>query len=295
MTVRVVVAGAGWVATHRHIPAMHRSRGFRIVGIVDRGEERARSVAERLGVPWFAGDTPSSAPFFAEADAVVCAAAPFVHAPVASDALSHGKHVLTEKPFTLTVEEGEAIVSLAAEHRRQIAVVHNLQFSRSFRTMERWIAAGRLGRVTAVHGVQFSNPRRSLPGWIDDLPLGLFYDESPHLLYLVRRLVSAEMEPLAVVAHRATNPGTATPAVVEAHYSAGGIPVIIQMNFEAAVSEWHIAVSAERGTAICDLFRDIPIFLPNDGEHTATTVLRTSLRGSLGHWAGYLRNGVPHL
>jgi len=303
MVLSVIVAGAGWVSTHRHIPTIKAQPGVRIAGVVDRSPERARAAAEAIGVPWFAGDLPSAAPFFATSDAVVCGTAPFAHHRVATDALEHGKHVLTEKPFTMTVAEGEELLALAERSGKQLAIVHNFQFASSFAKVEKWIASGRLGDLRMVHAIQMSNPNRRLPTWYDDLPFGLFYDEAPHLLYLVRRLSGDTLQPVTVVAHPSSDPAASTPSVLEAHFSArpsrrvpgATVPMIVQMNFEAAVSEWHVVVSGTRGTAICDVFRDIAVFLPDDGLHETKAVLGTSLRGTLAHWGGYVRNGLPHL
>ncbi len=37
-----------------------------------------------------------------------------------------------------------------------------------------------LGEISSLFLYQISNDKRRLPKWGDDLPLGLFYDESPH-------------------------------------------------------------------------------------------------------------------
>jgi hypothetical protein len=44
-----------------------------------------------------------------------------------------------------------------------------------------------------------------------------------------------------------------------------------------------------------DLFRDIAVFTPNDGDHRALEVLRTSASVSWHHWRGYLRSGIGHV
>jgi hypothetical protein len=76
---------------------------------------------------------------------------------------------------------------------------------------------------------------------------------------------------------------------------AGDVPVSIQMNFEAPVSEWHVAVMGEKGMGVVDLFRDIAVFTPNDGDHKAREVIRTSASATWHHWLGYLRSGPGHM
>jgi scyllo-inositol 2-dehydrogenase (NADP+) len=293
---RVASFGAGWVTTARHVPAMLADPGFEVVALADRHGDRAEAAAARLGVPrWAEASSPAELPFLDEVDAITCGTAPFAHHGVIKAALEAGKAVLTEKPFTMTVEEGEELREIARGRGATLAVVHNFQFARSVRKLLRWIAAGRIGTPRAIWAVQMSNPKRRLPTWVDELPLGLFYDESPHLLYLVCALASAEPRPVSATITPSTIGYANTPAQIAVQATAGALPVTVQMNFEAPVSEWQVMVLGDEGMGCVDVFRDIAVHVPNDREHGALHVLRTSLSGTLGHWAGYPRSGAGHL
>jgi hypothetical protein len=100
---------------------------------------------------------------------------------------------------------------------------------------------------------------------------------------------------VSVTIHPSTRGLVNTPAQIDAQMRAGVVPVSIQMNFEAPVSEWHVAVLGERGLGVVDLFRDIAVFTPNDGDHHAPDVIRTSASASWHHWLGYLRSGPGHM
>ncbi|MSO41311.1 MAG: Gfo/Idh/MocA family oxidoreductase [Solirubrobacterales bacterium] len=294
-TLRTACFGAGWVTTNRHIPAMRAQGGFEIEAIVDRSGDRAREAAERLGVPRHAeASSVDELDFADELDAVTCGTAPFAHHEVVGSALRAGKHTITEKPFTMTLAEGEELASLAEERERALCVVHNFQFSRSVRTALGWLESGALGAVRGIWAMQLSNPQRRLPDWYDELPLGLFYDESPHLIYVARALAGCELEPLTATV-RPSSHGLRTPAQIDLALRGGEVPVTMVMNFEAPVSEWHVAVLGERSLAVVDLFRDTAVRLPNDQGHGALNVLRSSLAGTGRHWLGYLRSGPRHL
>src|SRR5262249_4922500 len=124
---------------------------------------------------------------------------------------------------------------------------------------------------------------------------GLFYDESPHLLYLIRHFVPEPPALRTATVVASTDPGSKrTPAQLTAQYDAP-IPVTLTMNFEAPVSEWHVVLLGERGLAAVDVFRALATFVPNDQLHHAPQVLRTSARATLAHWWGYVRSGPGHL
>jgi hypothetical protein len=57
---------------------------------------------------------------------------------------------------------------------------------------------------------------------------------------------------------------------------ADGFPATLFMNFEAPISEWQLVVFTEKGAACIDVFRDILLFIPHDGLHTARNVVRST-------------------
>ena len=75
-------------------------------------------------------------------------------------ALQLGKHVLTEKPFAMTVAEGEELVALSESAGRVLAIVHNFQFAPSTRRRIDDIDSGALGTVRGVIAQQYGNPAR---------------------------------------------------------------------------------------------------------------------------------------
>ena len=186
---RVACFGAGNITRSRHIPTMRRHGGFEIVAVVDRREERAAELAREFDIPRHAGaEDVGELDFADEFDAITCGTAPFAHHRVVNSALEAGKHAISDKPFTMTVAEGEELAALARDRGLTLCVVHNFQFASSVLRARRWAERGKLGELHGVWGFQLSNPKRALPDWYDELPLGLFYDESPHLIYLARRL-----------------------------------------------------------------------------------------------------------
>jgi scyllo-inositol 2-dehydrogenase (NADP+) len=292
--IRVAVVGAGWVGTHRHMPVLHADRRFKLVGVVDRHAERAVAAAKEFGLEHIAvASSLAEVDWLDDIQAVTIATSPDAHGRLLAEARQFGRPVLTEKPFTLDFHDAEVA---AAPSANVIAVMHNFQFARSAERLWSDLAAGRLGDIRSVDAIQLSNKARRLPEWFEELPLGLFFDESPHLLYLLRRVVpDATLKDLDVVHGQG---GRRTPLLVRARYAGGGaaqIPVTLSMNFESAVSEWYLAVHGSRAVGVVDLFRDIYIRVPNDRSHTTSTVIRSSLAATLGHWSGYASSGVLHV
>jgi predicted dehydrogenase len=275
---------------------MRRSGGFDASVLVDLHFDRARTAAQALGVPNPVEGSSLADIALEEIDAITIGTDPLSHASLIEQALEAGKHVICEKPLTVELADAERLATLADERQRVLAVVHNFQFARSMTQLRRWMSQGRLGPIRAIWAMQLSNPRRRLPVWFDRLPLGLFYDESPHLFYLVRALAAADLEVVQAAATPSTIGRENTPShLAVAMTTSDGVPVTLQMSFEAPVSEWYAAVVGADAVGVVDLFRDIAHFIPNDRGHRALDTLRTSASATWHHWRGYLASGPHHL
>lgn len=294
--VRIGVIGLGWVGCARHVPTLASDARFRLVGIADRRGDRAARIAKTMpGVRHGKGSRLADISWIEDVDAVSIATAPVAHHDLACEALARGLHVITEKPFAMTVVEGQAMVDASASAGRTLAVVHNFQFARSMTRLRRDMESGRIGRIRSIRAVQLGNPSRRLPDWYEELPLGLFYDESPHLLYLLGSIAGPLRLLKAVSAESRT--GKATPDQIDAWFEAEGAnyPVTLTCNFESSVSEWYLLVHGEAGVGVVDIFRDIYLRLPNDRTHSTGDVIRTSLSATTQHWWQHLASGLPHL
>lgn len=290
----VAVVGLGWVATARHIPALLRNESCRLVGVIDRDPAKAAAVAAKFNLPHHAGGDLRRVSWLDTVDAVTIGAPPQRHHDLVCAALGLGKHVLTEKPFAMTVAEGAAMQAAAESAGRILAVVHNFQFARAMRRLLADIDTGRLGKIIWIVARQLGNPRRRLPVWYPELPLGLFYDESPHFYYLLRRLAGDLTLQDAVA--RGRQAGNNTPDEIRLLYhGCDMLPVSIDCNFNSPLSEWVIMVGGERALGVVDIFRDFYLRLPQDGAHGLPQIVGTSLMATLQHWWQYVPNGIDFL
>jgi predicted dehydrogenase len=147
--VRWGVLGAAKIAIERVIPAMQRGRWSEVAGLASRDLERARRVAHELGVPKAYG---SYEELLADPDieAVYNPLPNHLHVPLSIKAAEAGKHVLCEKPVSLSV--AEALELLAAGARNGVRI----QEAFMVRTHPQWLATvellrtGRIGELRAV-------------------------------------------------------------------------------------------------------------------------------------------------
>lgn len=79
--------------------------------------------------------------------AVVIATPVSSHYAMARDALLHDKHVLVEKPLTLSSSDAEDLVRLAAERQRILMVGHTFEYNPAVDYLKELIGRGDIGRV----------------------------------------------------------------------------------------------------------------------------------------------------
>ena len=119
-----------------------------------------------------------------DADLVVITSPNDSHYPLARQALEAGKHVLVEKPFVVNSTEGEALIELAAQKRRTLAIYHNRRFDGDFLTLQQLLHSGRLGdiRYFESHFDRFRPEPRAR--WREQAGAGsgILYDLGPHLI-----------------------------------------------------------------------------------------------------------------
>jgi len=120
-----------------------------------------------------------------ELDVVVIATPNDSHHPLARDALLAGKHVVVDKPFTLTVAEAEDLAQLARRQGRLLSVFHNRRWDNDFLTVRQQVESGVLGEInTFISTLDRYRPAVRVR-WREDGAVpgsGTLFDLGPHLI-----------------------------------------------------------------------------------------------------------------
>jgi predicted dehydrogenase len=100
-------------------------------------------------------------------------------------ALLAGKHVIVEKPFTITVAEGEELVALAKQQNKMITVYQNRRFDSDYRTVKKIVDEKWLGQIieAEIHYDRFKEePGPKMHKETPGPGTGLLYDLGSHLI-----------------------------------------------------------------------------------------------------------------
>ena len=180
MSLNVALVGYGYVGKTFHAPLIAATSGLVLHTVVSSRPDAV--LADHPTVKVRADLVAALAD--PDIDLVVIATPNALHAPQAHQALEAGKHVVVDKPFTLTVAEAEAVIAHAESANRLLSVFHNRRWDADFLTLQRLIAEGTLGKVRQFtsHYDRFRPTVRDRWRKSDVPGAGTWYDLAPHLI-----------------------------------------------------------------------------------------------------------------
>ncbi len=169
---------SGWVF---HAPFVAHNPNFNFYGVWERTKNAAQEAY--AGVKTF---RTLDALLADDAIELVVVNTPnLTHYEYALAALKAGKHVVVEKPFTVTVKEGEELIALAREKNLFLSVYHNRRFDSDYKAVKKVVSEGLLGELSDVE-IHYDRFKPELsPKIHKELPhkgTGALYDLGSHLI-----------------------------------------------------------------------------------------------------------------
>jgi predicted dehydrogenase len=174
------IIGCGNISTtYLKFAPLFRALEVRAVADIDPAAAQAR--AAEYGVRAGTVEEVMAAP---DVDVIVNLTVPAAHYDVSRRAIAAGKHVYSEKPFVLTLDEGKALRDLAAARNLRVGSAPDTFLGGSHQAARAAIDAGAVGRIIAgtahvmSHGMEAWHPNPDFffqPGGGPVLDLGPYY------------------------------------------------------------------------------------------------------------------------
>lgn len=166
--IRVGLVGYGTAGAVFHAPLIRASAKLELTGILTSRD-----------VPLRVDDLRS---LIEQSDLLVIASPNSTHFEIARQALEAGKHVVIDKPISVTVKEADDLIDLAGTMNRLLSVFHNRRWDSDFLTVRRLLP--KLGTI-ALFDARWDRFRPSIKrGWreVAGQGSGLLNDLGPHLV-----------------------------------------------------------------------------------------------------------------
>ncbi len=175
------VIGYGIAAQVMHLPFITTNPHYQLVCILQRHGNTAkekypaiqlvRNMDEMLADP--------------SLELVVITTPNDTHFEYASRSLRAGKHVLLEKPFTITSEEAKKLLVIAKESGNVLSVFQNRRYVSDFLTIQQLLEEKKLGEIVEfeAHYDRYRPEQRPNAWREEDAPgTGILYDLGAHLI-----------------------------------------------------------------------------------------------------------------
>jgi scyllo-inositol 2-dehydrogenase (NADP+) len=178
---KIGLAGFGQAAKVMHAPFLDCMDEYDLVSVLERHKNDSRqrypyvkvvrTFEELIGIP--------------EIDVVVITTPNDTHFDFAKKALQAGKHVVLEKPFTITSEDAKALITISLKAGRILSVFQNRRYVCDFLTIKKILSENLLGSVVEfeAHYDRY-RPDAKPNAWRErnEPGSGILYDLGSHLI-----------------------------------------------------------------------------------------------------------------
>ncbi len=177
----VACVGVGGMGTS-HVNQMKSRKTVRIVAVADVDSVFAQNAVNTINKQYGNKDCKTFGDFrevtrAKDIDLITVATPDHWHALTAIDAIRNGKDVYVEKPMTLTIREGQVLVSELRKHNRIGQLGTQQRSSEKFRYAAELIRNGRLGKIEHIDVLIPANNMYVGAEWKPEtVPKGLDYD-----------------------------------------------------------------------------------------------------------------------
>jgi len=195
MAIRCAVVGYGpsFNMGKAHCNYILNTPGLELFAVCDVDERRTRAAEKDFpGIETF---TDLDELLEEDFDLVTIVTPHNTHAPLAIRSLEAGKHVITEKPMCITVDEATRMIEAAERNGRMLTVFHNRRWDGDFLALKDILRKGLIGRVFQVEAFAggYGHPGK---WWRSDKRIsgGAMYDWGAHFIDWILNLIPEKIE-----------------------------------------------------------------------------------------------------
>lgn len=170
----VGVVGYGYAGRVFHCPLITQIEGLRLVAVSSRDAQRREQARQQWNVRTYA--QPEELLSDEQVQLVVIATPHHTHHALGKMALQAGKHVVIDKPFTITTAEADDLIHEAWKRNLLLSVFHNRRWDWDYLTVRKVMEEGLLGEIWQVescvgrygHSSRWRSQRESMGSLLHD-------------------------------------------------------------------------------------------------------------------------------
>ena len=249
--VRIALVGCGRISAN-HFDAIRAVDGLTLAAVCDDVGARAQTAGKAQGVPSFSDYAEMLRSV--ECDAVTICTPSGLHSAHGVAAARAGRHVITEKPMAITLEQADALVDACDAARVSLFVVKQNRLNPAIQLLKRAVDKGRFGRIFLANTtVRWQRPQE----YYDAAPWrgtwefdgGAFMNQASHYVDLIQWLLGPVESVVAKTATQARRIEAEDSGAAVLRFRNGALGVIeVNVLTYPKNMEGSITVLGERGT-----------------------------------------------
>ncbi len=198
------ILGLGRLSLEEILPAFSSCKHARPTALISGDPDKAKIIAAQYGIrhtyTYAEMDAIRSNP---EIQAVYIVTPNALHREYTERVARLGKHVLCEKPMTVSTEDAQAMINACEHAKVQLMVAYRIQYEHNNRYLVELVRGGKLGDIRSIHAINTQN--QSAPDqWRQIRALsggGSLPDIGLYCLNTVRALTGEEPVEVSAVIH----------------------------------------------------------------------------------------------
>lgn len=241
--VKVAIVGYGTSAKVFHAPLLNYLSDYEIISVHERNKYESLKDLPHVKIE----RTYDAILADCEVELVIITTPNQVHYVQAKAALLAGKHVVVEKPFTVTADEALELVTLAKQVDKTLTVFHNRRWDSDFLWLKDLVNSGI--KIYEIES-RFDRFRDYLKGWKEEEGegSGILYDLGSHLIDQMLVLFGNDLQLKYVDLGKQRKVAKAIDSF-EIHFKANNIKVVLKASMTCSHS-YRLKVDTEKGTFI---------------------------------------------
>ena len=194
---KVGIIGCGNIFPMHAVP-VRNNEYTEIVAVCDNKEDRAKKAAQMFDCNDYVDYKEMIDK--ADIDVVHICTPHYLHAPMAIYAANAKKHILTEKPMSIALEDAEAMIAAAKKNDVTLGVIFQNRYNPGSVLIKEMLTSGTLGKVLSGKALVTWNrsdeyySHSDWKGTWDKEGGGVVIDQSIHTLDLMRWFVDSEID-----------------------------------------------------------------------------------------------------
>ncbi|GAB2755196.1 Gfo/Idh/MocA family protein [Nocardioides pakistanensis] len=209
---RVGVVGCGYWGS-KHVRALMSLESVAQVAVIEPSAERGDAIIRIFPTIRRFETLEQALPHI---DAVVIATPPSTHAPLALQAIGHGKHVMVEKPLSVNTALGRAMVDAARAAGVTLMVGHTFEYHSAVWSLRDLVQDGELGDLYYL-----DTARLNLGLYQHDV--NVLFDLAPHDISILNYVLGTQPTSIECWASRNAHPRLEDIAHMRLYYDEPGV------------------------------------------------------------------------